>query len=165
MPPASPTPPESLIDPETFRNCLRHVPGAVAVITTLHDGERAGLTATAVCSVSAEPPQMLVCVNRSSSPEALIVASGRFGVSFLAHDQRQVANAFSTKDIDRFASASWTVTPAGIPLLDGAAAAFECVVVQAVAAGTHTIFIGAVVTALAQPGQNLVYKSGDYAVV
>jgi flavin reductase len=165
MPPVSPIPPESLIDPETFRNCLRHVPGAVAVVTTLHDGERAGLTATAVCSVSAEPPQMLVCVNRSSSPEALIVASGRFGVSFLAHHQREVADAFSTKDIDRFASAAWTATPSGIPLLDGAAAAFECVVVQAVAAGTHTIFIGAVVTALAQPGQNLVYKSGDYAVV
>ncbi|HEY0206320.1 MAG TPA: flavin reductase family protein, partial [Acetobacteraceae bacterium] len=103
------------------------------MITTLHDGERSGLTATAVCSVSAEPPQMLVCVNRSSSPEALIVASGRFGISFLAHDQREVANAFSTKDIDRFASASWTETPAGIPLLDGAAAAFECVVMQTVA--------------------------------
>jgi flavin reductase len=158
-------PPEPLIDPETFRNCLRHVPGAVAVVTTLHGGERAGLTATAVCSVSAEPPQMLVCVNRSSSAESVIVAAGRFGVSFLAHDQREVANAFSTKDIDRFASAAWTETRSGIPLLEGAAAAFECVVVQAVEAGTHTIFIGAVVTALAQPGQNLVYKSGDYAVV
>jgi flavin reductase len=165
MLPVPPIPPEPLVDPETFRNCLRHVPGAVAVVTTLHGGERSGLTATAVCSVSAEPPQMLVCVNRSSSAESVIVAAGRFGVSFLAHHQREVANAFSTKDIDRFASATWMETPSGIPLLEGAAAAFECVVVQAVEAGTHTIFIGAVVTALAHPGQNLVYKSGDYAVV
>ena len=159
-------PTEPLVDATIFRNCLRHVPGAVAVITTLHDGVRAGLTATAVCSVSAEPPQMLVCVNRSASASPFIVKAGRFGISFLAHDQREVANAFSGPVIDRFANAAWTChTDTGIPLLDGAAAGFECVVVQAIESGTHTIFIGAVVAAVASPGPNLVYKSGDFAVV
>ena len=158
-------PAEPLVDPETFRNCMRQVPGAVTVVTTLHQGSRAGLTATAVCSVSAEPPQMLVCVNRSSSAERVIVAAGRFGVSFLAHDQREVADAFSSSVLDRFAAADWTQLASGMPILAGAAAAFDCVVVQTVAAGTHTIFIGAVVAAVARPGQNLVYKSGDYTVV
>lgn len=160
-PPSADTP----VDADTFRNCLRHVPGAVAVITTVHDGVRAGLTATAVCSVSAEPPQMLVCVNRSASASPVIVAAGRFGISFLAHDQRAIANAFAGPVLDRFASASWMELPSGIPLLDGAAAAFECVVVQAIEAGTHTIFIGSVIAAVAKPGPNLVYKSGDFAVV
>jgi len=163
--PSTDLPPDTPVDPETFRNCMRHVPGAVAVITTMHGGTRAGLTATAVCSVSAEPPQMLVCVNRSASASPYITAAGRFGVSFLAHDQRAIANAFSGPVQDRFASASWTHLPSGVPLLDGAAAAFECVVVQAIEAGTHTIFIGSVIAAVAQPGPNLVYKSGDFAVV
>jgi flavin reductase (NADH) len=158
-------PTETLVDAATFRNCLRHVPGAVAIITTVHDGVRAGLTATAVCSVSAEPPQMLVCVNRSASASPVITAAGRFGISFLAHDQRAIANAFSGPAADRFASASWSKLETGIPLLDGAAASFECVVVQAIQSGTHTIFIGAVVAALANPGPNLVYKSGDFMVV
>ena len=76
--------PETLIDLATFRACMRQVPGAVTVVTTVHEGTRGGLTATAVCSVSADPPQILVCVNRSSSAEAVIVAAGRFGVSFLS---------------------------------------------------------------------------------
>ena len=165
LPDALPPAPYETVEPELFRNCMRHVPGAVAVITTVNGGARAGLTATAVCSVSAEPPQMLVCVNRSASASPVITAAGRFGISFLAHDQRQIANAFSGPVLDRFASASWTQLASGIPLLDGAAAAFECVVVQAIEAGTHTIFIGAVVHAIAKPGQNLVYKSGDFTVV
>lgn len=158
-------PTEPLVDAAVFRNCLRHVPGAVAIITTVHDGVRAGLTATAVCSVSAEPPQMLVCVNRSASASPVITAAGRFGISFLAHDQRAIANAFSGPAADRFASASWNKLETGIPLLDGAAAAFECVVVQAIQSGTHTIFIGAVVSAVANPGPNLVYKTGDFMAV
>lgn len=156
---------EMLVDPETFRTCLRQVPGAVSVVTTTHEGVRAGLTATAVCSVSAEPPQMLVCVNQSSSAERVIAAAGRFGVSFLGHDQQEVAQAFSSSGLDRFAAATWIELASGIPILMGAVAAFDCVVVQTVPAGTHTIFIGAVVAAVTQPGQNLIYKSGDYAVL
>ena len=158
-------PTETLVDAETFRACMRHVPGAVSVVTTLHEGARAGLTVTAVCSVSAEPPQMLVCVNRASSAERVILAAGRFGVSYLAHDQQEVAEAFAGAVGDRFGAADWTQLASGIPILAGAAAAFECVVVQAVEAGTHTIFIGAVVAAVAQLGQNLIYKSGDYTAL
>jgi flavin reductase (DIM6/NTAB) family NADH-FMN oxidoreductase RutF len=155
----------SLIDPATFRLCMRQVPGAVAVVTTLHQGTRSGLTATAVCSVSADPPQILVCVNRSGTNEAVIAAAGRFGVSFLAHDQQTVADAFAGGLEDRFASAAWTELASGIPILDGAAAAFDCVITQSVHAGTHTIFIGGVVAAVAREGRNLIYKSGDYHTV
>jgi flavin reductase (DIM6/NTAB) family NADH-FMN oxidoreductase RutF len=157
--------PENMIDRDTFRACMRQVPGAVSVITTLHEGARSGLTATAVCSVSADPPQMLVCVNRSSSAHALIAAAGRFGVSFLAHDQQHVSDAFSASLDNRFDSGDWTFLGSGIPILRGAAASFDCVVVQMVEAGTHTIFIGAIVAAVSQDTPNLVYKAGAYATV
>ena len=157
--------PEGLIDTATFRACMRGVPGAVTVVTTVHAGARSGLTATAVCSVSAEPPQMLVCVNRSSSAQAVIAAAGRFGVSFLAHDQQGVADAFSASLDDRFDHAEWTELGSGVPILQNAAAAFDCVVVQMVEAGTHTIFIGAIVAAVARDVPNLVYKQGTYAKV
>ena len=157
--------PETLIDAATFRACMRQVPGAVTVVTTVHEGTRGGLTATAVCSVSAEPPQMLVCVNRSSSAEAVIVAAGRFGVSFLSHEQELVANAFAASLDDRFDHAEWMELGSGVPLLQGAAAAFDCVVVQMVQAGTHTIFIGAIVAAVARDVPNLMYKAGAYGAI
>ena len=157
--------PEKLIDAATFRACMRQVPGAVTVVTTVHEGTRGGLTATAVCSVSADPPQMLVCVNRSSSAEAVIVAAGRFGVSFLSHEQETVANAFAASLDNRFDHAAWTELGSGVPLLADAAAAFDCVVVQMVQAGTHTIFIGAIVAAVARDVPNLMYKAGAYGAI
>ena len=157
--------PDKLIDTATFRTCMRGVPGAVTVITTVHEGTRGGLTATAVCSVSAEPPQMLICVNRSSSAQSVIAAAGRFGVSYLAHDQQAVANAFAASLDDRFHHAEWVELGSGVPILKDAAAAFDCVVVQMVEAGTHTIFIGAIVAAVARAVPNLLYRDGAYAVV
>ena len=157
--------PEKLIDAATFRACMRQVPGAVTVVTTVHEGTRGGLTATAVCSVSADPPQMLVCVNRSSSAEAVIAAAGRFGVSFLSHDQQPVANAFSASLDDRFEHAVWTELGSGVPILENAAAAFDCVIVQTIAAGTHTIFIGAIVAAVSRDVPNLMYKAGAYGAI
>ena len=157
--------PEALIDGATFRACMRGVPGAVTVITTVHSGTRSGLTATAVCSVSAEPPQILVCVNRSSSAQSVIAAAGRFGVSYLAHDQQGVANAFAASLDDRFAHAEWVELASGVPILKDAAAAFDCVVVQMIEAGTHTIFIGAIVAAVARDVPNLLYKQGNYAAL
>ncbi len=157
--------PEKLIDLDTFRACMRRVPGAVTVVTTVHEGTRGGLTATAVCSVSADPPQMLVCVNRSSSAQAVIAAAGRFGVSFLSHEQQPVADAFAASLDDRFSHAQWTELGSGVPLLENAAAAFDCVVVQMIEAGTHTIFIGAIVAAVARDVPNLMYKAGAYGTI
>ena len=157
--------PAQMIDKQTFRACMRGVPGAVSLVTTVHAGARSGLTVTAVCSVSAEPPQMLVCVNRSSSAEAVIAAAGRFAISYLAHDQQEVANVFSSSLDDRFDHAEWTELASGVPILQDAAAAFDCVVVQMVEAGTHTIFIGAIVAAIARDVPNLLYKQGAYATL
>ena len=157
--------PEGLIDAATFRACMRGVPGPVCVITTEHQGVRSGLTATAVCSVSADPPQLLVCVNRSASAQPVIAASGRFAVNYLAHHQQAVADAFASSLDDRFDYAEWTELGSGIPILQDAIVSFDCVVVQAVEAGTHTIFIGAIVGAVVRDAPNLIYKQGAYAAI
>jgi flavin reductase (DIM6/NTAB) family NADH-FMN oxidoreductase RutF len=157
--------PEGLIDSATYRMCMRNVPGAVAIVTTSHGGVHAGLTVTAVCSVSADPPQLLVCVNRSAGGYPAMAASGHFGVSFLAHTHQSVADVFSSPVDDRFAHAEWIDLGSGVPLLRDAAAAFDCVVMQMVEAGTHTVFIGAVTGAISQETPNLVYKQGVYSAV
>jgi flavin reductase (DIM6/NTAB) family NADH-FMN oxidoreductase RutF len=165
LPPEDPALPPNLVDSATFRAAMRMVPGAVAVITTSLDGVSVGLTVTAVCSVSADPPQLLACINRSSSGHPAIAAAGRFGVSFLAHHHQRVADVFSSPVDDRFAHAEWVELGSGVPLLRDAVAAFDCVVMQMVQAGTHTIFIGAVVGALVQDVPNLVYKQGAYSAL
>ena len=154
--------PDHLVDVETFRACMRQVPGAVTVVTTAHDGRRGGLTAPPVFAVSPEPPPLLVWVNRGRSAPPVLPAAGRFGVSFLAHDQQEVADAFSSPVEDRFAAAEWVELESGVPILKDAAAAFDCVVMQRVEAGTHTIFIGGVVAAVARQVPSLMYKSGEY---
>ena len=76
-----------------------------------------------------------------------------------------MANVFSSSLDDRFDHAEWTELGSGVPILKEAAAAFDCVVVQTLQAGTHTIFIGAIVAAVARDVPNLVYKQGTYGVV
>lgn len=120
----------------------------VCVITTAHEGSRTGLTATAVSSLCADPPRLLVCVNRSGASHAMITASGRFCVNVLAEEQGQIARLFagmSGKDADRFAAGEWHRLVTGAPALAGATAAFDCELAATVDQFSHTIFIGEVV--------------------
>jgi flavin reductase (DIM6/NTAB) family NADH-FMN oxidoreductase RutF len=82
----------------------QHV-SSVCVITSVHEGKRYGLTATAMSSVCADPPRLLVCVNKSGVSHDMIAASGAFCVNVLAEQQVQTAKAFAGmmgKDFDRF---------------------------------------------------------------
>ena len=86
------------------------VPAAVTVITAAHNGQRNGLTATAVCSVSAEPAQLLICVNRNASANILIEQSGRFAVSYLHSAHQDLSKIFSQSKLGeetRFAAGTW----------------------------------------------------------
>src|SRR5260370_8529806 len=74
------------VEAERYRDAMRRVPAAVTIVTTQHDNEANGLTATAVCSVTADPPQVLVCVNREASAHSVLARSRRFVVNFLSQD-------------------------------------------------------------------------------
>lgn len=119
----------------------------VCVITATHEGRRTGLTATAVSSLCADPPRLLVCVNRAGASHAMIAASGRFCVNVLAEEQDHIARVFAGmagKDVDRFATGDWQTLATGAPVLAGATAVFDCELAMAVEQFSHSIFIGQV---------------------
>ena len=86
------------IDVATFRKTMGLFPGAVTLITTGEGDLRRGITATAVCSVSDDPPSLLVCVNRSTGTCKEIARSGRFSVQLLGQDHADVAMTFAGAD-------------------------------------------------------------------
>lgn len=132
----------------------QHV-ASVCVITTALEGERFGLTATAVSSVTADPPRLLVCVNKSGQTHEKIVAAGRFAVNVLAEDQDRVAMVFAGmggREVDRFASGDWGQLQTGAPVLRAASAVFDCRLVETNTQSSHSIFIGEVVASSHRAG-------------
>ena len=150
---------------DEYRTAMRQVPAAVAVVTTTTPGGRQGLTVTAVSSVSADPPQVLVCINRETRSAEAISAAGRFGVNYLAYEHEELAGAFATptdNHENRFRLARWVDSPGGTPLLQDALLAFDCTVVNEIHSGTHTIFIGQVTDIRDHDGRPLLYQRGAF---
>lgn len=151
---------------DDFRIAMRKLVSSVAVVTSCLGKVRNGLTATAVCSVSIDPPTILVCIGRKATAERLMFESKVFAINFLAEGHHDIARAFSTpklKPEDRFASGQWTSLATGAPVLQGAVAAFDCAVEQRILSGTHYIYIGRVL-ALASPDHEapLLYRDGVF---
>ena len=76
------------IDPSTFRQAMRRLAGGVSVITVGSGADRTGFTATSVTSFSAEPPRLLVCVNREASSWSTLTDYRSFGVNLLGAEQQ-----------------------------------------------------------------------------
>ncbi|MBM3522355.1 MAG: flavin reductase family protein [Alphaproteobacteria bacterium] len=155
------------IAPEAFKVGMRRLAAGVTIVTAMHDGERNGLTATAVTSLSADPPQLLVCVNRTATAHDLIHGGAALCVNLLAQEHRALAARFAGMDgvhgPERFDIGDWTTLVTGSPVLADALAAFDCVVAEAVDSRTHTIFIGRVVGIRARDdGAALVYEAGRF---
>lgn len=129
---------------DLFRMGMRRLAAGVSLITTVEEGQRHGLVATSVTSLSGEPPSLLVCINRSTSSYEPITRSGIFCVNLIAEGQDHVAAQFSSskRRDERFGDGAWTTLATGAPVLEGALAAFDCRVDHSLDYGTHTIFIG-----------------------
>lgn len=156
-----------MIDTATFRAAMRRLPAQVAVISAQAGDLRIAMTATAVTSLSAEPPQLLVCVHHMARPAAVIAAAGAFGVNLLAAGQQDVATQGALPGLEpeeRFARGHWQPGPAhAAPLLEGATVALDCRLVESIRSGTHLIFIGLIGAARFAPAaQPLLYHDGRY---
>lgn len=157
------------VDRSAFLDAMRYVPGAVAVIATAASGERRGLAATAWCSLSADPPTLLVCINRGASAHPFVLAARAFSVNLLSPTQTEIVAIFSAQralDGDaRFAGDCWTTGVLGQPLFRGAPVSFECRLIDAHDHGSHTVMIGRVV-GVESSGRDsaLMYVGGAYAV-
>src|ERR1700760_627492 len=157
--------PSMSVDAVAFKKGMRHLAASVTLITTHHSGLRGGLTATAVCSVSADPPQILVCVNKTASAHDTIGHAGFFCVNILAPDHRKIAERFAGVDgDDRFNDmGEWSTLSTGAPVLKGCPVSFDCKLVTEVKAGTHTIYIGEIVDVVLDPEAHaLLYADGNF---
>ena len=128
---------------DTFRLGMRRLASGVSLIATRHEGEPHGLLATSVTSLSAEPPSLLVCINRSAQGHGPLHRSGIFAVNVLARHHRDLAESFasSSRRHERFRVGEWA-EGTGAPVLVDALTSFECRIDRAIDYGTHTIVIG-----------------------
>jgi flavin reductase (DIM6/NTAB) family NADH-FMN oxidoreductase RutF len=136
---------------EEFFAIMSAFPTGVAVVTTLDaDGEPRGLTTNALCSVSAQPPLLLVCVDRESRTLPALLHSRRFVVNFLAERRDELARLFASKADDKFAAVAWEPGLGGMPCLREDSLAYaECETEQVLEAGDHVILTGLVVGGMA----------------
>lgn len=159
----------STTDPtaDDFRAAMRNFVGNVSVISVGTGAERNGLVVTSAISLSAEPPLLLACVNRSSASWPLLQRYGCFGWSSLGAGQQVVAERFSgvggIRGAARFDGSDWLTAVTGAPLLADAPMAFDCTIEEMIDRATHTILIGHVRAIRQNPGQGaLTYWNGAY---
>jgi flavin reductase len=150
------------VDENTFKAAMRCIASTVTVITSRSGARTNGMTATAVCSVSAVPPSILVVVNQTNRSHALIAEADSFAVNVLSADQADLAQHFARKSDDPLQSVKTRDGVTGVPVIDGCAALLECVVQQRIESGTHTVFIGRVVATQETSLSPLMYWNGDY---
>ncbi len=154
------------VDSATFRAAMARFPGAVTIVTTAGAGARRGITATAVCSVSADPPSLLVCLNRATGTCALVRDTGMFNVSLLAGDGGDIALRFAGADgvtgDAKFAKGDWRTDARGLPMLADAVVTFCCEVAETVQAGSHNVIIGHIVGITTSDAAPLVYERARF---
>jgi flavin reductase len=142
--------PSAFVDSKSFRSGMARLAAGVNIITSTGPNGRCGFTASAVCSVTDDPPTLLVCTNRGSQSYDTIKASGILCVNAIAarHEELSMrfAGANGIKDMAaRFAGAEWTTLVTGAPALADANVSFDCRVVRNVEVGTHDTFFCEVV--------------------
>jgi len=153
------------VDADAFRSVMRQLAGAVTVITTEGSGKLHGFTATAVCSVCADPPTVLIAVNQSARTHPHIDQKDAFAINVLSEDQKGVAEHFATKGDNQFETAAYRLSERGIPLLANAAAHLECEVYKMIPIGTHTLFVGRVIGTGFERRAPLVYYNARYGLI
>jgi flavin reductase len=158
---------------ENFLRGMRLAATGVAVVTTKTPEGRFGVTVSAVCSLSADPPSILVCVHHMSRVAEAIRRSGCFCANLLSEDQRALSEIFAGRAAagtavsadDRFAAGEWMPLVTGAPSLVGALAAFDCTLVKELRWASHHVLIGEVADVELGEGRPLVYCDRNYGRV
>jgi flavin reductase ActVB len=147
------------VDPSAFRDAMARFATGVAIVTT-HDeaGNPYGFTASSFCSVSLDPPLVLVCLARSARSYPVFARNRSFAISILQSTHVEFAQRFASKIPNRFAYGGFTHTPRGSIVLDEALAVVECSAHSQHEAGDHVIMVGEVdQVLLAGQGMPVVY--------
>ncbi len=147
-----------------FRDALAQFATGVAIICAPGPDDRfVGFTANSFNSVSLDPPLVVWSLNRRATSLAAFEGAAHYAINVLALDQAHLARRFSRSHGDRFAGVDYRLGPAGVPLIEGCVAWFECRHYARHRAGDHVLFIGVVETCSRRKGAGLVFHHGRFA--
>lgn len=151
------------ISRDEFRAALSRFASGVTVVTTKDkNGHLHGITVSAFCSVSLEPPLILVCIEKVTGSHHAFQQAGAFVVNFLREGQQEVSNHFASHLDDKFSMVKYHAGFNDLPVLTDALASLECRLVNAYEGGDHTIFVAEIERATVNEGNPLIYFHGNY---
>jgi flavin reductase (DIM6/NTAB) family NADH-FMN oxidoreductase RutF len=153
-------------DARAFRNLFGNFATGVTVVTTNVDGLLHGMTANAVCSLSLEPMLVLLCVDHRAACHGQVLAAGRFGLSILAADQRDLSERFARAgepEREALRGAPFRLVAEDVPVLVDVLGWIACRLVERHAGGDHDIFVGEVLAGeIGRTAEPLVFFRGAY---
>jgi flavin reductase (DIM6/NTAB) family NADH-FMN oxidoreductase RutF len=134
------------VERDTFLSIMGSFPSGVTIVTTMDDhGRPVGLTSTAMCSVSAQPPLLLVSVAKSSRTLPWLLTARSFAVNILGAEAATVSQRFASRADDKFDDVDWRLGDNGLPILHRASIAWaECDLEHEVDTGDHVLLLGRV---------------------
>lgn len=156
----------STVTGDDFKAALGSWASGVTVVTTRNEGKVYGLTVSSFASLSFDPMLVLVCIQNNNRLGDLVKESKHFGVSILAQGQEPISNHFAmpgrepVDSYDDLGPSHSALT--GSPLFDGCIATLDCELDESLLEGDHTILVGRVVAAGADPDKEplMYYRRG-----
>jgi flavin reductase (DIM6/NTAB) family NADH-FMN oxidoreductase RutF len=149
-----------------FRRVLGQFATGVTIVTTQRDNRPTGFTANAFCSISLDPPLVLISVGNKNASSQAIKESGYFAINILTSKQQSLAQCFATNGPDkyeRFCNVPYHTETTGAPIIDDVLAWVDCRLYAQYPGGDHTIFLGEVLALDSHPGEPLIFANGRYA--
>lgn len=152
-----------MISKDEFRRSLGRFASGVTVVTARDaSGKLHGITVSAFCSVSLDPPLILVCIDKNTGSHYALTETDSFVVNILREDQQYLSDRFASYLPDKFEAVSYSLGIGDLPILEDALANLECRLVNSHDGGDHTIFVGQIERATIGDGKPLVYFHGNY---
>jgi flavin reductase len=158
---------QAMVTKKLYRDAMARFGAAVSIITSDGPGGRCAFTASAVCSVTDDPPTLLVCMNRDSDSHPGFTANGVLCVNTITPAQQNLSPmfaGFTEHDMEaRFAAAGWTTLVSGAPVINDCVVSFDCRIAQTTDVGTHSVFFCEVLAVQFGPvHEGLIYFGRDY---
>jgi len=148
---------------DEFRSALSRFPSGITVVTMRdNEGRFHGITVSAFCSLSLEPPRVLVCIEKTTGSHEALLESQAFVVNMLNADQREMSERFASTIENKFDGMDLETGLDGIPILLGCIANLECRVTNSFDGGDHSIFVGEIEKAAVHDGDPILYFRGGY---
>ncbi|TDL75405.1 flavin reductase [Rhodococcus qingshengii] len=159
------------VNSDDLRQAMRHQASGVTIVTNVLGDRPWGLTVSAFCSVTLDPPTVLVCLNTNTASAQATLKDQRFGVNLLSREQLQVAQVCSKLGTPKFiedfcVSNAELPDTVQIPVLKESLVTFDCELIQSYEIGTHIVAVGRVVNLLMPPSRDpLIYSYGKFSEI